>query len=302
MKKGIGSRLWKQRQLFLILLPGLLFFLIFRYGPMYGLVIAFQKFNPFLGITGSPWVGLENFQRLFAARDIRRLLFNTLRLGLLQATVVFVAPIIFSLLLNEVRHMRWKKFYQTVSYLPSFLSIVIICSIFIDLFSVHGGLINRIITAFGKTAVHFNGRSEYYVPIYILSDIWAGLGSGAIIYLAALSGVDQNLYEAAAIDGCSRLKMMRHITIPSIKPTILTMFLLSIGNVIRIAPDKTLLLYNDLVLKEADILSAYVYRIGLLNTNYSFASAVGLLESVVASVILFIANKLCKQATGTGLW
>lgn len=239
---------------------------------------------------------------LFAARDIGRLLYNTLRLGLLQATIVFVSPIIFSLLLNEVRHMRWKKFYQTVSYLPSFLSIVIICSIFIDLFSVHGGLINRIITAFGGTAIHFNGKSEYYVPIYILSDIWAGLGSGAIVYLAALSGVDQNLYEAAAIDGCSRLKMIRHITLPCIKPTILTMFLLSVGNIIRIAPDKTLLLYNDLVLKEADILSAYVYRIGLLNMNYSFASAVGLLESVLASVILLISNKLCKHATGTGLW
>lgn len=302
MKKGIGSKLRRQRQLFIILLPGLLFFLIFRYGPMYGIIIAFKKFNPFLGITDSPWVGLENFKMLFAARDIGRLLYNTLRLGLLQATIVFVSPIIFSLLLNEVRHMRWKKFYQTVSYLPSFLSIVIICSIFIDLFSVHGGLINRIITAFGGTAIHFNGKSEYYVPIYILSDIWAGLGSGAIVYLAALSGVDQNLYEAAAIDGCSRLKMIRHITLPCIKPTILTMFLLSVGNIIRIAPDKTLLLYNDLVLKEADILSAYVYRIGLLNMNYSFASAVGLLESVLASVILLISNKLCKHATGTGLW
>jgi len=301
-KKGIGKQLWKQRELFLMLFPGLLFYLVFRYGPIYGIAIAFQNYSPFLGVEGSEWVGLKHFKRLFSNELLPRLLGNTLRLGVLQLSVVFLSTIIFALILNEVRHARIKKIYQTVSFLPSFLSLVIICSIFTELFSMKSGVINQIITALGGEAIYFNGSPKYYFLIYILSDVWTGIGSGSIVYLAALSGVDQNLYEAAALDGCSRLKRIRYITIPCIMPTIITMFLLSVGGIIRIAPDKTILLYNDLTRETADIIGSYVYRVGLIDKNYSFSTAVGLVESVLASIILVLTNYISKRKTGSGLW
>lgn len=285
-----------------MLLPGLAFYLIFRYGPMYGILIAFKNYSPFRGVWDSQWVGFKYFERLFSTKDLGHLMWNTLRLGLLELLICFPATIIFALLLNEVRSVRLKKLYQTVSYLPSFLSIVIICTIFLDAFSIKGGVVNSIITAFGGEAVYFNGNSKYYLMIYILSEIWASIGAGAIVYLAALAGIDQNLYEAAAIDGCSRFKMILHITVPSILPTVITMFLTRVGNIIRIAPDKTLLLYNDLTMNVADIIGTYVYRVGLVQKNYSFSTAVGLFESVLACVLLIIANKICKKTNGTSLW
>ena len=299
---NIVKRIWKQRELFLLLLPGLAFYLIFRYGPLYGILIAFKNYSPFKGVWDSQWVGFKYFVRLFTTKDLGHLMWNTLRLGVLELLICFPCTIIFALLLNEVRSVRCKKFYQTVSYLPSFLSIVIICTIFIDTFSIKGGVINNIITAFGGEAIYFNGKSQYYLLIYIVSEIWASIGAGAIVYLAALAGVEQNLYEAAAIDGCSRMKMVLHISIPCILPTIITMFLTRVGNVVRIAPDKTLLLYNDLTMDVADIIGTYVYRVGLVDKNYSFSTAVGLFESVLACIMLIVANRICKRTTGSALW
>lgn len=300
-KKGFWSKVWSQKVLLLMLLPGLLYYAIFRYGPMYGLITAFQNYSPFLGIQKSPWAGLDQFRRLFSNKDFWQMFFNTLRIGALELLFVFPAPIIFALILNEIRQARIKKVYQTISYLPNFLSVVIVCSIFINLFS-YDGLVSSIVTFFGGEAKNFLLESEYYDLIYQLSTVWSSFGSGAIVYLAALAGVDQQLYEAAEIDGCSRMKMIWKITLPSIMPTIVIMFLLQVGNIIRIAPDKTLLLYQPSTYNVADIIGSYVYRVGIKSRNYSYASAVGLFESVLAAAILFVTNWAAKKKTGTSLW
>ena len=299
--KGFWTKLWAQRALFLMLIPGLVFYLVFRYGPMYGLNIAFKDYSPFLGVDASPWIGFKQFERLFANKDFWQMFWNTLRVGVLSLLIGFPAPIIFALILNEIRKPGIKKVYQTISYLPHFLSVVIVCSIFLDLFSV-GGLINKIIIALGGSAVNFAMEPEWYDLIYQSSAVWASIGSGSIVYLAALSGVDQQLYEAAEIDGCSRLKMIWKITLPCILPTVVTMFLLQVGNVIRIAPDKTLLLYQPSTMNVADIIGTYVYRVGITMRSYSYAAAVGMFESVLAAVILFITNRIAKWRTGTSLW
>ena len=299
--KGFWAKVWSQKVLLLMLLPGLIYYIVFRYGPMYGLTTAFQNYSPFLGMQDSPWVGLTHFERLFKNRDFWQMFFNTLRVGALQLLLVFPAPIIFALILNEIRQARIKKVYQTISYLPHFLSVVIVCSIFINLFS-FDGLISQIVVALGGEAKNFLMESEYYDLIYQLSTIWASIGSSSIVYLAALSGVDQQLYEAAQLDGCSRLKMIWKITLPSILPTIVIMFLLQVGNIIRIAPDKTLLLYQPSTYDVADIIGTYVYRVGIQTRNYSYASAVGLFESVLAAIILFTTNIVAKKKTGTSLW
>ena len=269
---------------------------------MYGIVIAFKKYSPFLGVAKSPWVGLTNFRQFFQSPEFLRLFKNTFILGFWSMFFGFPAPILFALILNEVRASAVKKLYQTISYLPHFLSLVVICSIFRELFSVSSGLINRVITAMGGQTIHFLVRPEWYRFIYILSGVWAGLGSGAIVYLAALAGVDQQLYEAARIDGCTRVKMIWYMTLPSILPTIVTMFLLNCGNIMRIGPDKALLLYNSMTYEVADIFSTYVYRIGLEKKNFSLATAVGLFESVIAVVILLVANTASRRITGESLW
>ncbi len=300
-RKNKWSRFWRQGQLWLMLLPGLLFYLIYRYAPMFGLFVAFKDYSPFLGVWESPWVGFKHFERLFTNPDFWKLFKNTITLGGLSLVVFFPSCIIFSLVLNEVLSKRAKKIYQTISYMPTFLSIVIICSIFTNMFNV-AGFVNDIVEFFGGERINFMLKSEYYYLIYMLSDLWAGIGSGSIVYLAALSGVDQNLYEAAELDGCSRIKKIWHITIPSIMPTIVTMFLLRIGNIIRIAPDKTLLLATDAVRSVSEIFGTYVYRVGITQRSYSYAAAVGIFESVVAAIILVCANKASKRTTGEGLW
>ena len=300
-KALIGSTLQELLLLFLMLLPGLVYYIIFRYGPMYGLVTAFQYYSPFLGMEESPWAGMVHFERLFSNKDFWQMFGNTLRIGALELLIVFPSPIIFALILNEIRQERIKKVYQTISYLPHFLSVVIVCSIFINLFS-YDGLVSKIAVLFGGEAKNFLMESEYYDLIYQLSTVWASFGSSSIVYLAALSGVDQQLYEAADLDGCSRMKKIWKITIPSIMPTIVIMFLLQVGNIIRIAPDKTLLLYQPSTYNVADIIASYVYRVGIETRNYSYASAVGLFESVLAAVILFVTNWFAKKKTGTSLW
>ncbi len=301
-KEGLWFRIKRDRQLLLLLLPGLLFYAIFRYGPMFGLVIAFKKYSPFLGVAKSPWVGLENFTKFFSTNDFWLLFRNTLTIGVLSLAVTFPATILFALLLNEVRHKFYKKLVQTVSYLPTFLSVVIVCSMTIDILSPNSGIINQILKLLGQDPIYFMTDPKYFRAIYVISGLWSGLGSGAIIYLAALSGTDQSLYEAARIDGCGRIRMMWSITIPSIMPTIITMLILNSANVFRVGQDKILLLYNPMTYEVADVFSTFVYRKAFVENNLSFSAAVGMFESVVCCLVLFVTNKVSEKATGESLW
>lgn len=301
-KSSLWANLKRDRQLLLLLLPGMLFYLVFRYGPMYGLVIAFKKYSPFLGVFKSPWVGLANFQKFFATGDFWLLFKNTMLLGLYNLLWSFPTTVAFALFLNEVRHQRYKKLVQTVSYLPTFLSVVIICSITIDFLSPNGGMMNRLLALFGLEPVYFMTMPKAFRTIYIASGIWSGMGSGAIIYLAALAGVDAGLYEAARIDGCSRLRMMWSITIPSIMPTIITMLILSAANIIKVGADKILLLYNPMTYEVADVFATYVYRRAFNLHDYGFAAAVGVFESVAACILLIVSNQISRSATGESLW
>lgn len=297
-------RLWAQRELWIMLLPGILYFAIFHYGPMYGLRLAFMNYSPILGYDRSPWVGFDNFERLFIKNQdlFLSMLSNTLFLGLITFGTSFPLTIIFSLILNEIRQPKMKKAYQTISYLPTFLSMVIICSIFIELFSVKNGIVNKIIQALGYDTINFMLEPWGYYLVYTISGLWAAIGNGAIIYLSALSGVDQEMYEAAEIDGCSRLKRIWHITLPAIAPTVITMFLLNIGSIIRIGADKSLLLRTDAIISDVYIFSTYVYDNGIAKGQVSYTAAVGFFESVVCAVMLLTFNYISRKRTGTSIW
>ena len=297
-------RLWAQRELWIMLLPGILYFAIFHYGPMYGLRLAFMKYSPILGYDRSPWVGFDNFERLFIKNQdlFLTMLKNTLLHGLLSFGTTFPLTILFSLILNEIRQPRIKKAYQTISYLPTFLSMVIICSIFIEMFSVKNGLVNKILEALGQKKVNFMMEPWGYYLVYVISGIWAAIGNGAIIYLSALSGVDQEMYEAAEIDGCSRLKRIWHITLPSIAPTVITMFLLNVGSLIKVGADKSLLLRTDAIISDVYMFATYVYDNGIAKGQISYTAAVGFFESVVCGVMLLTFNYIARKRTGTSIW
>ena len=297
-------RLWAQRELWIMLLPGILYFAIFHYGPMYGLRLAFMKYSPILGYDKSPWVGFANFERLFIKNQDLFLLMlkNTLLIGLLSFGTTFPLTIVFSLILNEIRQPKMKKAYQTISYLPTFLSMVIICSIFIEMFSVKNGLVNKVLELLGQKKINFMMEPWGYYLVYMLSGVWAAIGNGAIIYLSALSGVDQEMYEAAEIDGCSRLKRIWHITLPAIAPTVITMFLLNVGSLIKVGADKSLLLRTDAIISDVYMFSTYVYDNGIMKGQISYTAAVGFFESVVCGVMLLTFNYISRKRTGTSIW
>ncbi|TLS54357.1 sugar ABC transporter permease [Paenibacillus antri] len=292
----------RDRQFLLLLLPCIAFFAIFRYGPIYGLIIAFKDFSVYDGILGSEWVGLEHFRKFFNSFDFWLLFKNTLLLGLYNLLWSFPFPIVFAILLNEVRNQRFKKSIQTFSYLPAFLSIVIICSMVIDFLSPSRGLINQFISFLGFEKTYFMIAPEWFRTIFISSDIWASMGYEAIIYLAAIAGIDPTLYEAAKVDGAKRWHTMRYITVPAILPTILVMFILKAGSMFRIGYEKVLLLYNPMTYEVADVFSTYVYRKGLLERDYSYAAAVGIFEALIALIMLLGANVLSRRFGGKSLW
>lgn len=297
-------RLWSQRELWIMLLPGILYYAIFHYGPMYGLRLAFMNYNP-VQMYDSPWVGFANFERLFVKNQevFLRMLSNTLLIGVLSFGTTFPLTILFSLILNEIRQPKMKKTYQTISYLPTFLSLVIICSIFKELFSMKNGIVNEIIEWLGHDRINFMLEPWGYYLVYVLSGIWASIGNGAIIYLAALSGVDQEMYEAAQIDGCSRLKRIWHITLPAIAPTVITMFLLNIGSLVRVGADKALLLRTDAIISDTYIFSTYVYDYGIgERSQISYTAAIGMFESVVCAILLLTFNYIAKKRSGTSIW
>lgn len=299
---AIFKHIRRDRQLLLLFIPCILFYALFRYGPLYGLVIAFKDYSVFSGVWGSDWVGLKHFIKFFGNRDFLVLFRNTLLLGFYTLVFGFPFPVLLAVMLNEVRRQWFKKSVQTLSYLPAFLSVVIICSMIIDFLSPTNGLLNQLLAGLGFEKTYFLIDPEWFRPIYVLSEIWGTVGYEAIIYLAAIAGINPTLYEAARVDGASRFQMIRHITIPGLLPTLLVMFVLKTGSMIRIGYEKVLLLYNPMTYEVADVFSTYVYRKGLIESNYSYAAAVGMFEALVAMIMLLGANALSKRIGGNGLW
>ncbi|WP_088104078.1 ABC transporter permease [Halalkalibacter urbisdiaboli] len=301
-KKPILKDLLRDKYLYLLLLPGLLYLIIFKYVPMYGIVIAFKDYNIIMGIKESPWVGFEQFQRLFRTPDFMQIFMNTLIISSLKLLFGFPAPIILALLLNELRHMAFKKFTQSVVYLPHFISWVIFSGIIIIFLNPVDGLFNFIIQAFGGQPISFLTSPEHFREILVISDIYKEMGWGTIIYLAAMTGVNPDLYEAARMDGANKFKQMWHVTLPSIRPVILIMLILSLGNILEAGFLQIYLLYSPLVYDVADVIDTYVYRRGIQEANYSLATAAGLFKSLIALVLIVTANKIVKKCGQDGLW
>ena len=300
-KKSVWKRMLKCWQLYVLLLPTLVFFIVFCYVPMYGVQLAFKDYNAMLGITGSPWVGFEHFRRFFESYQFKQLLGNTLSLSIYQLAVSFPVPIILALALNQVKNARFKKVVQTVTYAPHFISIVVLVGMLNVFFSTNGGLVNEIVKFFGGEPKLFLGQEQYFQHMYVWSGVWQSMGWSAIIYLAALSGVSPELHEAAVVDGASKIKRIWHIDIPAILPTIIILLILNCGQVMSIGFEKAFLMQNSLNIGTSEIIPTYVYKMGLLNAQYSFSTAVGLFNSVINCTLLFVVNKISKKAGQTGI-
>ena len=300
--QSLSRRLVKSRTLLLMLLPCLAFFAIFHYLPMFGVVISFKDYNLFKGVFDSDWVGLKHYRTFFQSRDMWILVRNTFLLGFYSLVFGFPAPILLALSLNEVRRTRFKRLVQTVSYLPHFLSNVIVASMVIMFLSPSTGLVNKMIEALGMEAVNFMVKPGLFRPIYVISGIWQQMGFAAIIYLAALSSIPPELYEAAEIDGAGRMHCLWHVTLPGISETIVMLFILNTGTLMIIGFEKVFLLYNPAIYETADILSTYVYRIGLVGGNFSYAAAIDMFTSVVAMTFLLMANAMSRKFAGSSLW
>ncbi|WP_039837912.1 ABC transporter permease [Paenibacillus sonchi] len=297
------KRMMSNRYLYLMLLPTVLYFLIFEYKPMYGAIIAFKDFNPFSGVAGSPWVGFKNFEKFFESYYFFRLLKNTFLMSFYSLLFIFPASLAFALLLNELRLKKLKSFLQTVSYLPHFISLIVICGMIID-FTKPGGIINSLLLGIGiiSEPIQFLILPEWFRTIYVGSGMWQSLGWNSIIYLAALSGINPSLYEAAVVDGAGRWKQLTHITLPGILPTVLILLILNVGTLLNVGWDKIILLYNPGTYVTADVISTFVYRRGVMEADYSFSAAVGLFNSVINFTLLVLANRISRKTTENSLW
>lgn len=287
--------------LYLMMLPVLAYYIIFHYIPMYGALIAFKDYSPMKGILGSDWVGLKHFHDFFSSYYFTRILKNTLVISLYSLIFEFPAPILLALLINEVRNRTFKRVAQTITYMPYFISLVVICGIITD-FTNADGIINRLFMLFGYDGQAMLQKPELFRPIYILSEIWQRIGWESIIYIAALMSIDQEQYEAARMDGASRLKQIFYITLPGILPTITIMFILRMGNMLNVGFEKIILLYNPVTYNTADVISSFVYRKGLLEFGWSYSSAVGLFNSVVNLALLVTANYISRKVNKSSLW
>lgn len=298
---GLLVDIRKNKLLYVMLLPVLLFYVIFHYAPMYGAVIAFKDFSPRLGIGDSPWIGFEHFKTFFTGAYFWRTIKNTLLISFYELLFGFPAPIVLALLLNEVRHTLFKRTVQTVTYLPHFISLVVICGIVKD-FTASDGVINDILVYLGGERLSLLLEPDMFRTIYVSSGIWQHIGWGTIIFLAALTGIDPEQYEAARMDGAGRWKQMLHVTIPGLMPTIVILLILSIGRLMNVGFEKIILLYNPSTYETADVISSYVYRVGLQDFNYSFSSAVGLFNSVINFMLVIFSNWLSRKLNNTSLW
>nr|WP_246427805.1 ABC transporter permease subunit [Paenibacillus phyllosphaerae] len=285
-----------------MLIPFLLWYAIFVFKPMYGIQIAFKDYSVFKGIEASPWIGLAHFQQFLESEYFWRVLKNTLVISFYSLLFVFPAPIIFALLLNEVKNALFKKTVQTLTYMPHFISVVIVAGIVTNFLSPSSGIVNLLIEKLGGEKIYFLAIPDYFRTILNSMTIWQGTGFAAIIYIAALAGVNSELYEAAVIDGASKWKRTLHVTIPGILPTIMIMLILQIGGLLEVGYEAIILLYQPVTYETADVISTYVYREGLVNGRYDMATAVGLFNSVVGLLLIVFANRISKKYTESGLW
>ena len=298
---------WKKNliynwDLYIFLLPTLIYYAIFHYAPMYGLQIAFKSFKATKGIWGSPWVGLDNFARFFRSAQFWDILSNTVVLSLESLVLGFFPPIILALMLNQVENEKFKKFVQGVTYAPHFISTVVMVSLLFCLLSTRNGIINRVIMFFGGEAVPFMRDAEYFRGTYIVSGIWQSMGFSAIIYIAALAGISSELHEAAIIDGASKWQRVIHIDIPGILPTITILLIMRSGSIMSVGFEKVFLMQTSLNLKRSQVISTYVYQVGLVDANFSFSAAVGFFNSIVNFIMIMLVNFISSKSSETSLW
>ncbi|MDR1641563.1 MAG: ABC transporter permease subunit [Clostridiales bacterium] len=299
--KWLLREMFKYRWLYLLLLPGAVFFFVFKYMPIFGLRIAFMDYNQY-DVSKSTWVGLAQFQRLFSRQSFNPVLFNTLKISMLKLLFGFPVPVILALLLNEMRSLAFKKTAQTLLYLPYFISWVIMAGIVMTLLDPTTGLITQFIKYLTGKDIMVLSNATYFVPMLVITDIYKGMGWGTIIYFASISGIDPQLYEATAIDGAGKLKQALHVTIPGILPTIIIMFIMNCGNILNAGFDQIFMLYSSTVYKVADIIDTYVYRMGIEKNDYAFSTAAGMFKSVVAFVLIAIVNQLAKKTGNEGIY
>ncbi|MFK7694947.1 ABC transporter permease [Paenibacillus sp. HJGM_3] len=292
----------KNWDLYVLILPVVVYYILFHYIPMYGVQIAFKEFIASKGISGSPWVGFDHFRRFFDSYYFWRLIRNTLGIGIYELIVGFPVPIVLALLINEVRSKWFKKTVQTVTYAPHFLSTVVLVGMLIIFLSPKHGIVNLLIGWFGGESISFLTEAAWFKTIYVFSGVWQQMGWSSIIYLAALTGIDPQLHEAAKVDGASRLRRIWHINLPGILPTIIILLIMNVGSILGVGFEKVFLMQNSLNMESSDIIATYVYRSGILEAQYSFSSAVGLFNSVVNFIMLVTVNYIARKAGETSLW
>ncbi|MBM7618460.1 putative aldouronate transport system permease protein [Bacillus tianshenii] len=298
-RKNVLVKYW---DLYLLLVPGVLFFIIFKYVPMWGIVIAFQDYSVFAGIQGSEWVGFKHFERMFQAEEFYRIFNNTLLISLYKLFWGFPAPIIVALMLNELRNLMYKRTIQTIIYMPHFLSWVIVGGIMMNLLGPSTGVVNSFIQFLGFEPIYFIANDSWFRTVLVTSDLWKSVGWGTILYLAALAGINPQLYEAATVDGANKWQQTWHITLPSLLPTIVILFILQMGNILEVGFEQVFILLNPLVYNVGDVFETYVYRVGVTQGQFSYTTAVGLFKSVVALILVVAANKIAKKLGQNGLW
>ncbi|RCX21629.1 carbohydrate ABC transporter membrane protein 1 (CUT1 family) [Fontibacillus phaseoli] len=298
----LKKRLWRNKWIYVMLLPGVLYFLIFKYAPMYGLIISFQDYKPYQGITGSEWVGLEHFKRLFTEPEFFTILKNTLILFALNLFIYFPVPIILALMLNELRGNFFKRIFQTMVYLPHFMSWVIIVSISFVMVTMDGGIINELLVYFGFNKINFLLSPGWFRPMYIFQVIWREAGWGTIIYLASIAAIDPGLYEAARMDGAGRLRQVWHITLPAIRGVIVTLFILKIGHVLDLGFEHVYLLLNSMNREVAEIIDTYVFTAGLRQGQFSYSTAIGFFKSIIGLIMVMLVNRISKKMGEEGVY
>ena len=305
-KESLGIRLWKNMKknwiLYVMIAPVAVYYIVFAYTPMYGILLAFKNYKVKLGILGSPWVGLDHFQRFFSAYNFRQLIGNTVGISVYSLIIGFPIPIVFALMLNYLTHHKLKKIVQMVSYAPYFISTVFICGMITIFMAPDTGILNVLRGYLGMESVNFLSKPEWFKSIYVWTGVWQGMGWSSIIYISALAGVDYEMHEAAIVDGATKIQRMLHVDLPSIKPTILMLLILQMGSLMNVGFEKVYLLQNTLNKSAASVISTYVYEVGLINSDYGYSTAVGLFNSLINLALVVTANQLSKRFAGESLF